>query len=138
MVREAEQHAAEDKRRREVIEARNQADALIYGTEKDLKAHSDKLSDADRRAIEEAITGLRTAMGSYDAGRIRQGIETLSRAAMRIGEAVQRSAQTSTGSGGTAGPADEGVVDAEFEDADDPKRRASGVHPIRAFTEISE
>jgi molecular chaperone DnaK len=64
-------------------------------------------------------------MTSDDAGRIRQGIEALSRAAMRIGEAVQRSAQTDTGSGGTAGPADERVVDAEFEDVDDPKRRAS-------------
>jgi molecular chaperone DnaK len=125
MVREAEQHAAEDKRRRELIEARNQADALTYGTERDLKEHGNRLGDADRRAIEEAIAALRTAMTSDDAGRIRQGIEALSRAAMRIGEAVQRSAQTDTGSGGTAGPADERVVDAEFEDVDDPKRRAS-------------
>src|SRR5438067_7958817 len=62
MVREAEQHAAEDKRRREVIEARNHADALIYGTEKDLKEHASHLGDADRRAIEAAITALRTAM----------------------------------------------------------------------------
>jgi molecular chaperone DnaK len=125
MVREAEQHAAEDKRRRELIEARNQADALIYGTEKDLKEHGNRVGDADRRAIDEAIAALRTAMGGDDAGRIRQGIEALSRATMRIGEAVQRSAQTDTGSGGAARPADEHVVDAEFEDVDDPKRRAS-------------
>ena len=125
MVREAEQHAAEDKRRREVIEARNQADALIYGTEKELKEHSNQLGDADRRAIEEAIAALRTAMTGDDAGRIRQGIETLTRAAMRIGEAARRSGQTDRGSGGTAGRADEGVVDAEFEDVDDAKRRAS-------------
>src|ERR1700758_4414885 len=59
MVREAEQHATEDKRRREVIEARNQADALIYATEKDLKEHGNRLSDADRRAIEEEIAALR-------------------------------------------------------------------------------
>jgi molecular chaperone DnaK len=128
MVREAEQHAAEDKRRREVIEARNQADALIYSTEKNLKEHGDPLSDADRHAIEEAIAALRTVMASDmasdNAGQIRQGIETLSRAAMRIGEAVQRSPQAGTGSGGTTGP-DEHVVDAEFEDVDDPKRRAS-------------
>src|ERR1700732_336750 len=125
MVREAEQHAAEDKRRREVIEARKQADALICGTETDLKEHGDQLGDAERRAIEEAIAALRTAMTSDDAGRIRQGTEALSTAAMRIGEAVQRSAQTDRGSGGSAGPADERVVDAEFEDVDDPKRRAS-------------
>src|ERR1700731_4207268 len=112
MVREAEQHAAEDRRRRELIEARNQADALIYGTERELKEQGERLGDADRRAIEEAIAALRTAMTSDDAGRIRQGIEALSRAAMRIGEAVQRSAQTDRGSGGTTGPA-EGVVDAE-------------------------
>jgi molecular chaperone DnaK len=125
MVREAEQHAAEDKRRREVIEARNQADALIYSTERDLNEHGSKLGDADRRAIEEAIAALRTAIAGEDAGRIRQGIEALARAATRIGEAVQRSAQTGTGSGGTGGPADERVVDAEFEDVDDPKRRTS-------------
>jgi molecular chaperone DnaK len=125
MVREAEQHAADDKRRREVIEARNQADALIYGTERDLKEHGNELGDADRRAVEEAIAALRTAMTGDDAGRIRQGIEALARAAMRIGEAVQRSAQTGTGPGATGGPADERVVDAEFEDVDDPKRRAS-------------
>ena len=125
MVREAEQHAAEDKRRREVIEARNQADALIYGTERDLKEHGDRLNDADRRAIEEAIATLRTAMTGDDAGRIRQGIEALTRAAMRIAEAAQRSAQAAGGSGGSAGPADDQVVDAEFEDVDDPKRRAS-------------
>src|SRR5207302_4103470 len=126
MVREAEQHAAEDKRRREVIEARNQADALIYGTEKDLKEHGNQLADADRRAIEEAIAALQTAMASDDAGRIRQSIEALARAAMRIGEAVQRSAQTDSQTDrGSGGPADERVVDAEFEDVDDPKRRAS-------------
>ncbi|TMJ60618.1 MAG: molecular chaperone DnaK, partial [Alphaproteobacteria bacterium] len=125
MVREAEQHATEDKQRRELIEARNRADALIYGTEKDLKDHGSRLDDADRRAIEEAIATLRTAMAGDDIGRIRQGIEALSRAAMRIGEAVQRSAQTDTGSGGASGPADERVVDAEFEDVDDAKRRAS-------------
>src|SRR5437868_7704671 len=125
MVREAEQHAAEDKKRREVIEARNQADALIYSTERSLKEHGEHLNDADRRAIEDAINALRTAMTGDDAGRIRQGIETLTRAAMRIGEAARRSGQTDRGSGGTAGRADEGVVDAEFEDVDDPKHRAS-------------
>jgi molecular chaperone DnaK len=130
MVREAEQHAAEDRRRREVIEARNQADALIYGTERELKEQGERLGDADRRAIEEAIAALRTAMTSDDAGRIRQGIEALTRAAMRIAEAAQPSSQAGGGSGGSAAPtggqgADDQVVDAEFEDVDDPKRRAS-------------
>jgi molecular chaperone DnaK len=64
-------------------------------------------------------------MTGDDAGRIRQGTEALTRAAMRIAEAAQQSAQAAGGSGGSAGPADDQVVDAEFEDIDDPKRRAS-------------
>ncbi len=106
------------------IDLGTQADTL-YGTEKDLKEHGEQLTDADRRDVEEAVAALRTAMSGNDAGRIRQGIEALSGAAMRIGEAVQRSAQTDTGSGATAGPAADRVVDAEFEDVDDAKRRAS-------------
>jgi molecular chaperone DnaK len=125
MVREAEQHSAEDKRRRELIEARNQADALIYGTEKNLKEHGSRLSDADRRAVEDAINTLRTAIAGDDATRIRQGVEALTQAAMRIAEAMQRSAEADTGAGGSAGPGDDNVVDAEFEDVDDSKRRAS-------------
>jgi len=128
MVREAEQHAAEDKKRRELIEARNQADALIYGSEKNLKEHGSRLSDADRRSVEDAIGQLRTAMAGDDPARIRQGIEALTQAAMRIAEAMQRSAQANTGAAGGGSSAEagaEGVVDAEFEDVDDPKRRAS-------------
>jgi len=128
MVREAEQHAAEDKKRRELIEARNQADALIYGSEKNLKEHGSRLSDADRRSVEDAIGQLRTAMAGDDPARIRQDIEALTQAAMRIAEAMQRSAQANTGAAGggsSAGAGAEGVVDAEFEDVDDPKRRAS-------------
>jgi len=128
MVREAEQHAAEDKKRRELIEVRNQADALIYGSEKNLKEHGSRLSDADRRSVEDAIGQLRTAMAGDDPARIRQGIEALTQAAMRIAEAMQRSAQANTGAAGggsSAGAGAEGVVDAEFEDVDDPKRRAS-------------
>jgi molecular chaperone DnaK len=124
MVREAEQHAAEDKKRREVIELRNQADALIYSTEKNLKEHGGGLNDADRRAIEDAIAALRTAMTGEDLGLIRQRSEALSQAATRLGEAVHRAGQDNTGRAG-AGGGDERVVDAEFEDVEDPKRRAS-------------
>ena len=124
MVREAEQHAAEDKKRREVIEARNQADALIYSTERSLKEHGEHLNDADRRAIEDAIGALRTAMAGDDGALIRQRSEAVSQAAMRLGEAVRRAGQEDTRHTG-AGSDDERVVDAEFEDVDDPKRRAS-------------
>ena len=125
MVREAEQHAAEDKRRREVIEARNQADALIYDTEKNLKEHGAQVDDADRRAIDEAIEALRKAVAGEDAGLIRQRSQVLSQAAMRLAEAVHRAGATGAGAGGSAGAGNERVVDAEFEDVDDPKRRAS-------------
>src|SRR5260370_14372529 len=83
----AEQHAAEDKRRREVIEARNQADALIYGTEKELKEHGDRLTDAYRRAVEHAVPPPPTANSGDDPRRVRQGIEALSPAAKRTGQA---------------------------------------------------
>src|ERR1700724_2511939 len=124
MVREAEQHAAEDKRRRELIETRNQSDALIYSTERNLKEHGSRLNDADRGAIEDAIGALRTAMAGDDAGQIRQRGEALSQAAMRLGEAARRAGQEDARPAGADG-GDERVVDAEFEDVDDPKRRAS-------------
>jgi molecular chaperone DnaK len=122
MVREAEQHAAEDKRRRELIEARNEADALIYSTERSLQEHGSRLSDANRRAIEEAINSLRTTIAGEDVARIRQGMEALTRAAMRIGDAVN---QGQTQSAGGSTPGGERVVDAEFEDVDDRKRGSS-------------
>jgi molecular chaperone DnaK len=124
MVREAEQHAAEDKKRREVIEARNQADALIYSTEKSLKEHGGRLNDAERRAIEDAIAALRTAIAGDDAGLIGQRSQALAQAAVRLGDAVHRAGQEDAGPPGARG-GDERVVDAEFEDVDDPKRRAS-------------
>jgi molecular chaperone DnaK len=124
MVREAEQHANEDKRRREMIEARNQADALIYSTERNLKENGSGLNDVDRRAIEDAIGALRTAMASEDIALIRQRSEALAQVAIRIGDAVQRAGRGNTGPAG-AGSGDESVVDAEFEDVEDPKRRAS-------------
>jgi molecular chaperone DnaK len=107
-----------------LIETRNQADALIYSTERNLKEHGSRLNDADRGAIEDAIGALRTAIAGDDAGQIRQRGEALSQAAMRLGEAVHRAGQEDTRSAG-AGGGDERVVDAEFEDVDDPKRRAS-------------
>ena len=127
MVREAEQHAAEDKKRRDLIEARNQADALIYATEKQIKELGSRLSDADRRSVEDAITTLRTALAGDNAEIIRQRIEAVSRAAVPLGATAQPSAQA--GAGSTARPSGTGVgddvVDAEFEDVDDKKRRAS-------------
>src|ERR1700726_4545631 len=129
MVKDAEAHAAEDKKRRELIEARNQADALIYGSEKNLKEHGSRLSDADRRSVEDAIGQLRTAMAGDDPARIRQDIEALTQAAMRLGEALYRAQQTEQAGAGDSGAPQGGpshgagagggndkVVDADFEE----------------------
>jgi molecular chaperone DnaK len=133
MVREAEQHTAEDKQRRELIEARNQADLLIDSAEKTLKEHGNRVSEADRKAVEDAIAALRTALSSEDTALIRQRTEALSQAAQRVGEAMYRADQAKAEPAGTGGGAGsdaaaggkEGVVDAEFEDVDANKRQAS-------------
>ena len=122
MVREAEQHASEDRKRRELIEARNQADALIYAVERQLKDYGSRLSESDRRNPEAAIATLRSAVSGEDIGAIRQRSENLTEAMTRLAETIG-----AAGAGPSAGPGGGGdnVVDAEFEDVDDSSRRAS-------------
>ncbi len=125
MVREAEQHASEDKRRREVIEARNEADALLYSTERNLKEYGDRLGSGDRRAIEQAVADLRSVMTGDDAAAIRQRATGLAQAAAPLASAMQQSGDAGSRAGDEAsGDGDECVVDAEFEDANDDRRRA--------------
>ncbi len=126
MIKEAEAHAEEDRRRKALIEARNQADALVYSTEKSLKEYGDKLAEADRRAIEEAIEALKQAMGGEDAEEIRRRTEALAQASMKLGEAVYQAKQAAGGGGTGEAPKEEGVVDAEFEEVDDEQKRSSG------------
>jgi molecular chaperone DnaK len=125
MVREAEQHAAEDRRRREVIEARNQADSLIYLVEKDLKDAGSQFAAPDRQRIEEAINALRTAMASDELSVIQQRISSLTEAAQRIAEAKQQASQPRPEKEGAGTSASDDVVDAEFEEVDEKRRRAS-------------
>jgi molecular chaperone DnaK len=127
MVREAEMHAADDKRRRERFEARNQADAMIYATEKDLKQYGDKIAAADE-AIERAIADLQAVMDSEDVGAIQSKTEVLGQARMKLGEAIYRASQAQAagaapGAGPSGGSAEEKVVDAEFEEVDEPRRQ---------------
>jgi len=127
MVHEAQEHAEEDKKRRSVIEARNQADSLIYSTEKSLKEHGDKIADADRSAIEQAIADLRGVLDGDDPEAIQAKTQTLAQVSMKLGEAMY---QTEQGGGqgsseGDASGSDEGVVDAEFEEVDDDKKRSA-------------
>jgi molecular chaperone DnaK len=123
LIREAELHAADDRKRRELIDARNQADSLIYLVEKDLAEVVDRLSASDRQNVESAISALRTAMATDDQAVIQQGIATLSEAARRLAEAKQQSAQPASEDSAAQGGDD--VVDAEFEEVDEKRRRAS-------------
>jgi molecular chaperone DnaK len=123
LVREAEQHAAEDKRRRELVEARNQADALIYTADKQLQEQGGKVGGGERKALEDGLASLREAVAGEDVARIRQRTEALAQALGRFGEAVQWAGATAEPS---AGPSpmggDDNVVDAEFEDVDESRR----------------
>src|SRR5579862_3389964 len=134
MVKDAEAHAEEDKRRRELIDARNQGEALIHTTERTLREHGDKVAQADREAVEQAIQALKDTLSSEDAAAIKSKTEALAQVSMKIGEALykaEQAAQTGAGggseaSGGGAGAGgNDKVVDADFEEVDDQKRRGS-------------
>jgi molecular chaperone DnaK len=126
MVKDAESHAAEDKRKRELIEARNQADGLVYTTEKAVKEHGDKVDAATRTAIESALTELKQAMEGDDVDAIRTKTEALATASHKLAEVMYQQAQAGAADaeGGEAagGGRQDDVVDAEFEEVDDKKK----------------
>jgi molecular chaperone DnaK len=125
MVKDAEAHAAEDKRKRELIEARNQADGLVYTTEKAVKEHGDKVDEATRKGIESAVEELKKAMEGDDVDVLRQKTEALATASHKLAEVMYQQAQASAaeGAGGEApGGKPDDVVDAEFEEVDDKKK----------------
>ena len=133
MVKDAEQHAEDDKHRKELVEARNQADSLIYTTEKNLKDYGDKVSGDEKSAIESAVSELRETLDKDDPEEIKAKSETLMQASMKLGEAMYKAEQESA----AAGPSPEGgeagggsarsgedstVVDADFEEVDPNKK----------------
>jgi molecular chaperone DnaK len=122
MVREAEAHAEEDKRRKELVEARNQADATIYGVEKTLKETPTPPAGL-KAELEQAIAALRDAMKTEDVQRIRQATDRLSQTALRLAEAGQAAAADAGANSGAQN--ESGVVDAEFEEVDKRDRKAS-------------
>jgi molecular chaperone DnaK len=126
MVREAEANAAEDARRREEIELRNQTDALVYQTERALAEHGSKLSDSERQSVEQALTEAREALRGEDVDRIRRAPDALTRASQTLAEAMRRQPTTADASGGrpTGARGGDDVVDAEFEDTNE-QRKAS-------------
>jgi molecular chaperone DnaK len=124
MVRDAEAHAAEDKTRKDLVEAKNHADALIHSTEKALGEHGDKVSAEDKSAIESAVADLKGVLEGDDLEAITAKTQTLMQASMKMGEAMYQ-AQAGAAAGEespSAAPADDGVVDAEFEDVSGDKQ----------------
>jgi molecular chaperone DnaK len=129
MVREAEAHAEEDRRRKELVEARNQADAVIYSTEKALKESETKIPADLKKQVEQTIADARQALTADNVQTIRQAADRLQQQAAQISEAINRAASQGatggqSGSSGSGSSSDD-VVDAEFEEVDPRDRRAS-------------
>jgi molecular chaperone DnaK len=131
MVKEAEQFAEEDKKRRAAAEAKNNAESLIHSTEKQLQEHSDKVSADVKAEIETALAEAKTAVEGGDADEMQQKTAALTQAAMKLGEAMYKAQQAETeaaagADAGTSGPAEEQpqeeVVDAEFSEVDDENK----------------
>ncbi|BDW87070.1 MULTISPECIES: molecular chaperone DnaK [Roseicyclus] len=125
MVKEAEENADADKKRRELVETRNQAESLIHSTEKSMEEHGDKVDPSTIEAIELAIKALKEQLETEDAGKIKSGIQNVTEAAMRLGEAIYK-AQSEAGEDDdpdAARPVDDDIVDADFEDLDDDRKR---------------
>ena len=125
MVKDAEANAEADKRKKELVEAKNQGESLVHTTEKTLKEHGDKLSAAEMRPLEEGIKSLKSALEADDLDAIKQRSEALMQASLKLGEAMYKQADTAGAAGQQAGPeapqgeasnGDEKVVDADFEE----------------------
>jgi len=125
MVKDAEAHSVEDKEKRELVETKNQAEAVIHTTERNLKEHGDKISDGDKAGIEAAMDELRAVKDGEDKDEIQKKTETTITASMKLGEAIYKEKAEADGAaaaaedGADAGPGDDGVVDADFEEVDD-------------------
>ncbi|MGH6824874.1 molecular chaperone DnaK [Methyloceanibacter sp.] len=131
MVKEAESHAEEDKKRRELVELKNQGEALVHSTEKMLKDYGDKVPAADKGVVETALAELKSALQGEDKDAIKQKLDAMAQASMKLGEALYQSSQGAAAAGGGGGPSEggdgkENVVDVDFEEVkdDDSKKSA--------------
>jgi molecular chaperone DnaK len=133
MVKDAEAHAAEDKERKELVEAKNHAEALVHSTQKSLAELGDKVSAADKSAVETAIADLKSVMEGEDAEAIKSKTNGLAQVAMKLGEALYKSQQPPE-SGQTPGGADgenageaakDDVVDADFTEVKDDDKKSA-------------
>ena len=129
MVKDAEANAESDKKRRESVEAKNQAESLIHSTEKSLKDYGDKVSADDRQAIETALADLKSAIEGDDSEVITAKTQTLAEASMKLGQAMYEASQAAEAEGGekadATAKADDDVVDADFEEIDEDGKKKS-------------
>jgi molecular chaperone DnaK len=126
MVREAEENADADKQRKELVETKNQAESLVHATEKSLEEHGEKVDPSTVEAIELAVKNLKEQIETGDVGKIKGGIQNVTEASMRLGEAIykaqQEEAEGSEADTDDARPVDDDIVDADFEDLDDDRK----------------
>ncbi|MCH2163690.1 MAG: molecular chaperone DnaK [Marinovum sp.] len=127
MVKDAEDNAESDKARKELVEAKNQAESLVHSTEKSLEDHGDKVDPTTVEAIELAVAALKDEIETDNADKIKSGIQNVMEASMKLGEAIYKASQEDAGEDAPAdadGPADadDDILDADFEDLDDNKR----------------
>jgi molecular chaperone DnaK len=128
MVKDAEAHAEEDKKRRALVEAKNHGEALVHSTEKSLADYGDKVSEADKSAIEAAVASLKSVLEGDDAEAITGRTNELAQAAMKLGEAMYQASQAEAGGDDAAGEGDaksEDAVDVDFEEVDDDDQKKS-------------
>ena len=130
MVKDAEANKEADKKKRESVDARNQADSLVFSTEKSLKEHGDKISAEEKKAIESGIADLKKSLEGTDTEDIKKKTQSLIQVSMKLGEAVYKSQQKTKETKGKeskdAKPEDkENVVDADFEDVKDDKEKSA-------------
>jgi molecular chaperone DnaK len=125
MVKDAEAHAADDKKRRELVEAKNAGESLVHQTEKSLADYGDKVSAADKSAVESAIAALKTTLEGDDPEAIQASTNALMQASMKLGEAMYKAQQGTEQAEGEQKPQDD-VIDADFREVgdDDKKKRA--------------
>jgi molecular chaperone DnaK len=127
MVKDAELHAAEDKKRRELIDVKNHGESLIHDAEKSLAEYGDKVAASDKSTIEASVSALKTALQGEDAEAIKAKTNDLMQAQMKLGEAMYKAQQAAGGAEGAAagGQAKDDVIDAEFKEVDDDKKKSA-------------
>ncbi|APO88014.1 molecular chaperone DnaK [Marivivens sp. JLT3646] len=123
MVKDAEENAEADKKRKELVEAKNQAESLVHATEKSIEEHGDKVDPSTIEAIELAVAALKDELEGDDAGKIKSGIQNVTEASMRLGEAIYKASQDGGDSDAADNDsADDDILDADFEDLGEDKR----------------